>query len=239
MKCVRATLAATALAATALLGACGSTPSPPTPTVDGSSTRAGTMASTSHATSGLAKSSAAVGAPVATPTPAVTESNPPGDIPDNQAYVAYTASPAGAGAGAAPARASVKIPEGWARAGDGTRTTFTDKLNSIQVKVSLASSAPTPASVTSQDVPALAASVPKFALHKVETVTRAGSRVTLLTYEGDSAADPVTGKVVRDAAERYTYVHGGTRLDLTLSGPVNADNVDPWRLVSDSVRWLS
>jgi hypothetical protein len=25
---------------------------------------------------------------------------------------------------------------------------------------------------------------------------------------------------------------------LTLSGPKDADNVDPWRLVTDSLRWL-
>jgi len=43
--------------------------------------------------------------------------------------------------------------------------------------------------------------------------------------------------VVRDAFERYTFVHGKVRVDLTLSGPTNADNVDPWRTISDSVRW--
>jgi hypothetical protein len=26
-------------------------------------------------------------------------------------------------------------------------------------------------------------------------------------------------------------------LTLTLSGPTNADNVDPWKIVTDSVRW--
>ena len=29
----------------------------------------------------------------------------------------------------------------------------------------------------------------------------------------------------------------GRRLDLTLAGPTNADNVDPWKIVSDSVQW--
>jgi len=47
----------------------------------------------------------------------------------------------------------------------------------------------------------------------------------------------VTGKVVRDAFERYTFYRAGKRVDLTLSGPTNADNVDPWRIVSDSLRW--
>jgi hypothetical protein len=61
--------------------------------------------------------------------------------------------------------------------------------------------------------------------------------VVLVRYQGDSPQDPVTGKVVRDAFERYVYYHNGQRLNLTLSGPTNADNVDPWRIVSDSVRW--
>ncbi len=47
----------------------------------------------------------------------------------------------------------------------------------------------------------------------------------------------MTGKVAREAFERYTYFKAGTRVDLTLSGPTNADNVDPWRIVSDSLRW--
>jgi len=61
--------------------------------------------------------------------------------------------------------------------------------------------------------------------------------VILLTYQGDSTPDQVTGKVVRDAFERYTFSRAGKRIDLTLSGPTNADNVDPWRIVSDSLRW--
>ncbi|WP_256796422.1 hypothetical protein [Terrabacter sp. Ter38] len=68
-------------------------------------------------------------------------------------------------------------------------------------------------------------------------MSRTAGPVVLLTYQGDSAVDPVTGKVVRDAFERYSYFRAGTRVDLTLSGPVSADNVDPWRTVSNSLRW--
>ncbi len=160
--------------------------------------------------------------------PAVTESNPPGDIPDNQAFVAYT-----------PARTplTVKVPEGWARASSGSTTTFTDKLNRVTLTVSASPHAPTQQSVNATDVVALQASVPKFALGHLSTTHRAGQSVLLLTYQGDSAPNDVTGKVVRDAFERYTYYRAGKRLDLTLSGPTNADNVDPWKIVSDSVRW--
>ena len=53
----------------------------------------------------------------------------------------------------------------------------------------------------------------------------------------DAPADPVTGKVVHDAVERYEFWRAGTEAILTLSGPVGADNVDPWRIVTDSFRW--
>ena len=197
---------------TALLAGCGAlpaTPMPNQPTVG---------------TSGSAPSSAAS----ASAAPAKTESNPPGDIPDNQVYVPFTA-PNG--------RVSVKVPEGWARSTTGTVTQFTDKLNRIEIAPSTSGSAPTVASVTSTDVPNLKSSVPNFKFSKITTDRRAGSTVVVVRYEGDSPQDPVTGKVVRDAFERYVYYHGGHRLDLTLSGPTNADNVDPWRIVSDSVRW--
>ncbi|MGZ0147745.1 hypothetical protein ACXJJ3_11805 [Kribbella sp. WER1] len=155
-----------------------------------------------------------------------TESNPPGDIPDNQAFVAFQ------GAGF-----SVKVPEGWARTVSGTTTSFTDKLNRIETAPSSTSSAPTAQSVSSTVVAELGRSVPRFAMGKVSEISRSAGKVVLVTYQGDSAQDPVTGKVVRDAFERYLFYRGGKLVALTLVGPVNADNVDPWKTVSDSFRW--
>lgn len=168
------------------------------------------------------------GAAVATPPVRVTESNPPGDIPDNQAYVAYR--PTGA-------PVSVKVPEGWARSVTGSTTSFSDKLNRIEIVTSKSATAPTSPDVASQDVARLKASAPSFRLGKVATVSRPAGTAVLLTYQVDSAPDPVTGKVVRDAVERYTFYRNGNRVDLSLIGPVNADNVDPWRIVSSSVAW--
>ncbi|MEU5257143.1 hypothetical protein [Streptomyces longwoodensis] len=86
-------------------------------------------------------------------------------------------------------------------------------------------------------MPRLGATVPKFASPKVSQVPRTAGPVVLLTYQGDSAKNPVTGKVVRNAFERYAFYRQGHEVDLSLSGPVNADNVDPWRIVSDSFAW--
>ncbi|MEU3415023.1 hypothetical protein ABZ760_27865 [Streptomyces sp. NPDC006658] len=162
--------------------------------------------------------------------PAPTESNPPGDIPDNQVFVAYR--PTGGFTGF-----TVKVPEGWARTDKGGTTVFTDKLNSVTIATASASTAPTVTSVKNTVVPQLRGQVAKFASPKVSQATRKAGPVVLLTYQGDSAKDPVTGKVVRDAFERYAFYRQGHEVDLTLSGPVNADNVDPWRIVSDSFAW--
>jgi hypothetical protein len=197
------------LVVTWLLSGCSgsSAPAPPPATTGGS----GTSASSSNS-----------------PAAGATESNPPGDIPDNQAFVAFT--PPGAGF-------SVKIPEGWASSTAGATTTFTDKLNQVQVTAAKVDLAPSVASVNATDVPALKTQVPQFAPGTVSTVTRQAGPAVLVTYQGDSPPNPVTGKVVRDAFERYVFFHAGWRVDLTLSGPTNADNVDPWRTVTDSLRW--
>ncbi|MFF9454257.1 hypothetical protein [Streptomyces flaveolus] len=190
---------------------------------------AGCSGSSSGTHSGSGSAAPAQAAP-ARPTPAPTESNPPGDIPDNQVFVAYR--PTGGFTAF-----TVKVPEGWARTDKGGTTVFTDKLNSVTIATANASTAPTVTSVKDTVVPQLRGQVAKFASPKVSQVTRKAGPVVLLTYQGDSAKDPVTGKVVRDAFERYAFYQKGHEVDLTLSGPVNADNVDPWRIVSDSFAW--
>ncbi|GAA2328934.1 hypothetical protein [Streptomyces cuspidosporus] len=160
--------------------------------------------------------------------PAPTESNPPGDIPDNQVYVAYH--PSGGGF-------TVKVPEGWARSSARTTTTFSDKLNKIEITPAPAPAAPTAQSVRTKVVPTLKKQTKHFALGKVTTVSRKGGHAVLVTYQADSAPNPVTGKAVRDSVETYVFFHNGHQVTLTLAGPTGADNVDPWRIVSDSLRW--
>jgi hypothetical protein len=145
--------------------------------------------------------------PVKSTKNAAPEVSPPGDIPDNQAYVRYA--PPGAGY-------SVKVPEGWSRTQAGGAVVFTDKLNSIRLE---------------HGPPARRAG-------KAGTVHRAAGTAQKLTYLMRSAPDPVTGKAVTDAVERYVFTRGGKTAVLTLSGPEGADNVDPWRIVTNSFRWL-
>jgi hypothetical protein len=161
-------------------------------------------------------------------TAPATEVNPPGDIPDNQVFLDY--SPPGS-------RLHLSVPEGWSRAVHGDVVTFSDKLNNVAVQLRLAPSPPTVASAKTGELPALARSVPRFTAGDVFEVTRKGGRAVRITYQQDSAPDQVTGKVVRDAVERYEFFNRGQEAVLTLSGPVKADNVDPWRIISDSVLW--
>ena len=58
-----------------------------------------------------------------------------------------------------------------------------------------------------------------------------------ITYLARGTVNAVTGKSGSDAVERYIFFHRGKDAVVTLSGPKGADNVDPWRLVTNSLRW--
>jgi hypothetical protein len=160
--------------------------------------------------------------------PNTKESSPAGDIPDNQAYVAFTPPSGGF---------SVKVPEGWAQRAAGGAVAFTDKLNTIRIESHPATAPLTVQRARSGELSSLARSVKGFQAGKVSTVSRKAGTAVVMTYLASSPADPVTGKRVTDAVERYVFFHKGRAVVLTLSGPKGADNVDPWRLVTDSVRW--
>ncbi|MFB7454537.1 hypothetical protein [Streptomyces sp. NPDC056194] len=132
----------------------------------------------------------------------------------------------------------MKVPEGWSRtqAADGN-VTFTDKLNRIELSGAPAATSPTPQSVNAAVVPTLRVQVHGFTLGRITTVSRAAGPAVLVTYQGDGPVDPVTGKAAHDSFERYVFFKNGHQAVLTLSGPTGADNVDPWRTVTDSLRW--
>jgi hypothetical protein len=173
-------------------------------------------------------STATTATPPSAASPNAPEVNPAGDIPDNQVFVPY--SPPGG-------RFTVKVPEGWGRTTPAGTVSFTDKLNTISVETRPAPAAPTIASARQAELPAIQSVSRRYEPGSVTQVRRAGGGVVLVTYKADAPADPVTGKVVHDAVERYEFWRGGTEAILTLAGPVGADNVDPWRIVSDSFRW--
>lgn len=182
----------------------------------------------SACSSGAKKSSAGQAATKASgPNPNATESRVPGDIPDNKVFRDYVANKA----------FSLKVPEGWAMTTKGQAVLFTDKYNSILIESLPTAAAPTVASATSQELPAIKTAAHGFVAGDVKTVQRKSGAGVLVTYRADSAPNPVTNKVVFEAVERYEFWRNGTEVVLTLSAPVGSDNVDPWRKVTDSFGW--
>jgi hypothetical protein len=189
------------------LGSAGSTPASPVPeTSRSSATPSGTHSKVA---------------------PVPVESNPPGDIPDNLAFVRYTNAAGGY---------QFTHPEGWAQTGSGAQVRFTDKLNGVAAQSAPAPSAPTLASARTTDVPRLARSVPAFHLRRMNAVSLPGGRGVRIVFRRNSDPDPATGKVYRDEVEEYLVFRAGRVVRLDLFGPVGADNVDAYRTMSRSLR---
>ncbi|MDQ2797522.1 MAG: hypothetical protein M3Y06_10220 [Actinomycetota bacterium] len=196
--------------------ACGSS-SGSSPTSSPPSTGGASSLSASGASSGATSSAAG---------PVGVEVHPPGDIPDNQAFVPYS------GAGFV-----VSTPEGWARSNAGSSVMFSDKYNSVTVTTGASPQAPTTVSARTSDLPAIKAASKGFTPGTVSTVQRKAGSAVLITYRAYSPVNPVTGKVANEAVERYTFWQAGKSVTLTLAAPAGSDNVDPWRKVTDSFAW--
>jgi hypothetical protein len=168
-------------------------------------------------------------APPASPSNASpTEMSPNGDIPDNQAFIPYTP---------ASGTFTVTVPEGWSQSSTGEATTFTDKLNAAKFEEMSPAIAPTVQSAQKDIVPQLAKDHPGFALTDVVAVTRAGGSAVLIRYEQDAAVNDVTTTAGKEAVEEYLFWKAGTMVTVTLTSPVGADNVDPWREITDTFSW--
>lgn len=165
--------------------------------------------------------------PTTTPTAPAPEVVEPGDIPDNQVFVAFQS---------ADGAYSITVPEGWARTETGGVVVFTDKYNSVTISSTASTTVAAVVDVKNSGL-ADVSSDPTFRLVDVQSITRKAGEGVLATYEIGSAANPVTGKKALLAVERYVFNHHGTTVTLTLSGAKGADNVDPWKVVSDSLTW--
>jgi hypothetical protein len=165
--------------------------------------------------------------PIPVESPVPTESSPPGDIPDNTQFVPYRTKGGFA----------VSVPEGWARTTTKTSVTFTDKLNTIVASWESASGPPTVTSATHTEVPQLQGTERAFTLGDVKETTLPTGRAVLISFQENSAPSAVTGKQYRLDVLRYELFRGGTEAVITLLSPVGADNVDPWRTVTESFTW--
>jgi hypothetical protein len=191
-----------------------------------SSSSAGSTGSAPATTTGAGASTTTAAAGGVNPNQ--HETLPPGDIPDTIAYVPYAVPGAGL---------TVSAPEGWSRSNAPGTVKFTDKLNEIRLFTVPASGPVTVSSATQTEVPKIASSVKTFKLQSISTVSRSAGTAVRVAYLGDSQPDPVTGKVGTLAFERYDFFHNGKEIVLLLSSPNGSDNVDPWKKVTESLRF--
>jgi hypothetical protein len=161
------------------------------------------------------------------PSPA-QEVNPGGDIPDTQAYIAYSF-PSGA--------FMVTVPEGWARTVTNGVVTFTSHYNSITLQTVVATSAPTLLSASANEVPAIQHQTSGVVIGNVSALVRTAGSVIRITYQANSPPDPVTGRFALVAVERYEFWRNGIEVVITVAAPVGADNIDPWKTITNSFKW--
>ena len=206
---------------TALAACGGSGSSPP------SATAAAGGASPAGAT-GTAPAGRTSQSPAGGQAPVPAESNPPGDIPDTTVYVTYRP---------AAGHLLLKVPEGWSRKTGAASSTFASNLNSITVAWKPMAAAPTVSSARATTIPALQASSLAFRLRGVRAVPLAGGPAVEIIYLVNSPPNQVTGRQYRMVIERFELYHSGRGAVLSLSSAVGSDNVDPWRIVSESFRW--
>jgi hypothetical protein len=159
--------------------------------------------------------------------PALAEKNPPGDIPDNQVFIDYHS----------PQRFTLKVPEGWARTDAPEGVSFVDKFDGLAVIISTAKVAPTVESVKRDYVPMMERSGRAVKVGGVRAVKLPAGDAILISYSSNSEPNPVTNKQVRLEDHRYLYFKDGKMAELDLYAPFGADNVDQWRLMSQSFRW--
>ncbi len=166
-------------------------------------------------------------APVlAAEAPVAAEHNPPGDIPDNQVFISYQA----------PKGASMKVPEGWSRNDTANGAVFFDKYNTVQLSVIPASSAPTVDSVKNGQAADLKANGRAVDISDIKQVQLDSGQAIRIDYAANSEPNSVTDKQIRLEAVRFLIYANGKLATLDMRAPYGADNVDQWRMMSNSVR---
>lgn len=188
--------------------------------------RLGTLALVMALGAGVANFAATV-ARAAQEAPIAKEKNPPGDIPDDQAFVSYTS----------PLGFSLKVPEGWARTDGPDRVSFADKYNEINVTVESSKGAPSVGSVRAGQAAELERTGRAVKVSDVTDAKLATGAGVKIAYTANSQPSAVTGKQIRLECERFVIGHGDKLAQVSFCAPEGADNVDQWVLMSNSFAW--
>ncbi len=149
------------------------------------------------------------------------------DIPDNQVFLTFRDPAAGY---------SIKYPEGWQRRGNGSDVTFENRNNFIHIVIS--HGAPFTLATVRADLAQLKASNPS-ARPGTPTAVKAGANSAFkVVYTMTSKPNPVTNKRVTVSVDRYYLSHASKRAIVDLAGVIHDDNVDAYRLIIQSFRWV-
>lgn len=157
------------------------------------------------------------------------EKNPPGDIPDDQVFIRYDA----------PEGFSMKVPEGWSRQTLDHGVRFSDKYGIINVSVADATAAPNARSTNQNAAADLAKDGGPVEVTSVKDVKLKGGPAVRISYKSNSEPNAVTNKRLLLEHERYLFFRNGKLVTLDLAAPAGADNVDQWRMMSNSFHWKS
>jgi len=155
-------------------------------------------------------------------TPVKAEKNPPGDIPDDQVFIAY----------ASPLGFALKVPEGWARTDRADGVVFADKYGRIEVSVTMGEPQ-TPQTA----IDAVKASLRAVEIKKAESTDRPAGRAIYIAFDSNSEPNAVTNKQIRLENDRYLFAKDGKVASVTFSAPKGADNADQWLMMSKSFLW--
>jgi hypothetical protein len=150
-----------------------------------------------------------------------------GDIPDNQSFLTFRDSKLGA---------SMAYPEGWTVQRRAGAVTFRSQNNLVRISVT-AGSAPTAAGVQTQ-LAALEQTDPSLTAGAPQQVSVKAGPALKVTYKTRSAPNPVTGKSVTLTVDRYELARGGWLAVVDLGTPVGVDNVDAYKMMIGSFKWL-
>ena len=181
-------------------------------------------------TSATSTTTTATETPIAsTETAVAPEVNPPGDIPDSQAFIIYQNT---------VGRYQLEVPEGWARAVTGGNVSFVSKLDGVGVTIAPASAAPTAASAQTNEAKLIQSLGRAVTITGVSEASLPGGKAVVIKYTSNSEPNAVTNKRVRLETVAYLFYKNGKELTLTVWAPQGADNVDQWNRMANSFRWL-
>jgi hypothetical protein len=191
----------------------------------------GTTAKTD--TTSTTASSSTETAITSTETAVAPEVNPPGDIPDSQAFVKFTNSTGGY---------QLEVPEGWAQMAAppeySSDVTFVNKYDGVSVHVAPVKTPPTASSAQANEVKQIQSKYRAVTITGVSEANLPAGKAVVIKYTSNSDPNPVTNKRVRLENVTYVFYRNGKEAMLTMWAPLGADNVDQWNRMANSFRWL-